>query len=564
MDFYEEQKKINSDRYKESLEESRNLYQTEEFQKSYKDDSLEYFETINKAKYDFTNVLQQRNEELNKNLSEEEKNNILRENAAGKTLKGKKKDKVDKAQQKIIDKTKALVKREGRYEDARLDEENLDEELSIMRDRIELIKLKSKEAKGRKGVSDEEKLYIAMKADKMIIDEYSTMILKLKDGSGKQKKLVELKEKMTLQYIYSKTDYEISQLKKKPENAALVKQREKQRRHHHDHDYIHQPFMSVFNGRKFDGAFKERGHVSIDVRGQEQDKDAKAEVVNTGRQTMGGTKPMYKLVDSKGNAYLLKKGVAAAGILAPDRSYITETGSRLQQMIDPNNYIHARVYKNSDGEAVGNYQEFVKSMDSKNPEYLKLQDWQQKIDEQALSKKAADGILKAHVLDWLLCNFDTKGENFIQKENGEYVAIDKEASFKFLNKEEAQTMNTQYRPHNDNTIYNVVFGAYAEGNKNVKPDFSVIRETVDKISKMDSKDYKALFKDFAQAKKGRKSEKYLQKIDDRRIAMQKEYGRFFGQLIKDRYNKLGGENGSDEEVKALFHDLDENGHYKMI
>lgn len=73
-------------------------------------------------------------------------------------------------------------------------------------------------------------------------------------------------------------------------------------------------------------------------------------------------------------------------------------------------------------------------------------------------------ILREHTLDWLLCNFDTKGENFLHRADGHLCSFDKEASFYKLMDPEAQHMSTEYKPHANDTLYNTLFTQFAQGN----------------------------------------------------------------------------------------------------
>lgn len=81
-----------------------------------------------------------------------------------------------------------------------------------------------------------------------------------------------------------------------------------------------------------------------------------------------------------------------------------------------------------------------------------------------LEKNVTDEILREHTLDWLLCNFDTKGEKFLmRREDGHLCSFDKEASFSKLKDEGTAHMSTDYKPHSNDTIYNTIFREYTAG-----------------------------------------------------------------------------------------------------
>ena len=90
-----------------------------------------------------------------------------------------------------------------------------------------------------------------------------------------------------------------------------------------------------------------------------------------------------------------------------------------------------------------------------------------------------------------MCNFDTKGENFINQPGGHIVSFDKEASFNHLMDDEAQTMSYTYKPHSNETIYNTLFRAYAQGR--IDLDLRANLATIERMMAMTDYDFIAMF-----------------------------------------------------------------------
>ena len=164
-------------------------------------------------------------------------------------------------------------------------------------------------------------------------------------------------------------------------------------------------------------------------------------------------------------------------------------------------------------------------------------------EELARIEELAPQILREHTTDWLLCNFDTKGENFIITKEGDgprvLHGIDKEAAFSKILKTEAQTMSRTYKPHANNTLYNVVFSMYANCELDLEL-FDVLPQ-IEKVQALSDADYMATFKDYLEHVKKTKPEQYQQIYDNilaRKTGLKKEYEIFFTKLVKDRCKHL--------------------------
>ncbi|MCR4655138.1 MAG: hypothetical protein K5770_02745 [Lachnospiraceae bacterium] len=267
-------------------------------------------------------------------------------------------------------------------------------------------------------------------------------------------------------------------------------------------------------------------------------------LVNTGRAFLGGTKPMYYFEDRNDpirdeagtitgyKKYLYKEAVDCIGRKKPERALVTEAASKLQRIVCGDYAIDAFAAADENGEVMGSFQVMIEQKDEN--ERVNLFKWQASPDN-SLSDAIKGEILREHTLDWLLCNFDTKGENFLhRKEDGHLSSFDKEASFSFINAEGAQHMSLTYRPHSNDTLYNTVFREYVNGNMEL--DFGPVLERAEQIRRIPDAEYMAIFEPMLRAK-CRNEQSYNEtraKILVRKNNLVNEYQRFIQELRSQR------------------------------
>lgn len=177
-------------------------------------------------------------------------------------------------------------------------------------------------------------------------------------------------------------------------------------------------------------------------------------------------------------------------------------------------------------------------------------------------------IMREHALDWLLCNFDTKGENFLHRTDGHLCSFDKEASFSKLSEEGAQQMSTTYKPHANDTLYNTLFTEFAEGRMTL--DLNAVTAQITHMEQMDNDAYLDLFDRMLTNKYGAKGtdqtpnparDAVEQKILERKTGLRETYREFFEELITRR--QAAGNNDCNNLLNAqgrfVFRDEQQNG-----
>ncbi len=268
---------------------------------------------------------------------------------------------------------------------------------------------------------------------------------------------------------------------------------------------------------------------------------------NKGRIFLGGTKAMNLFEDDHGKQWLCKEAVTCVGTPKPEGALVTEAASRLQHRISPDTAVHAFAYTDEKGRVTGSLQE---RLDVK-PHGFDLFKWQADTSK-PIPAHLPDQILREHVTDWLLCNFDTKGENFLEDTQGRLRGIDKEQAFSYLGHKDAQHMSYQFSPNPNKTLYNSVFELYAQGKMDL--DLGKVDEHIRRVEAIPDEEYVGMFSEVVAAKcKGdpKKMEEMNAQILARKTGLRAEYERFFGELARERgETELLDENGNFSFAKA--------------
>ena len=298
-------------------------------------------------------------------------------------------------------------------------------------------------------------------------------------------------------------------------------------------------------------------------------------LVNVGRAFFGGTKPMYIFEDRSApilrdgqvvgyKQYLFKEATNCIGMYKPEGALVTEAAAALQEKICGPYSIPA--FAAMDGQKVlGSFQEKVETIEA--AQRFDLFSWQTDPQDNIPAEMKKE-ILREHTLDWLLCNFDTKGENFLHRTDNHLCSFDKEASFSKLKDAGAQHMSSEYKPHANDTLYNTLFTEFAKGNLTL--DLSASLEQVAKVEAMGKEEYLGLFSKMLDQKYGPSTEsnKARQEVEEaiwqRKTNLREEYRTFYTDLIQRRRKKLKKDGKADDcaayvDKQGKFRFMDEQG-----
>lgn len=427
--------------------------------------------------------------------------------------------------------------------------EQIEKEAALLRERIKEIDMSEKLQLSGDGVtelSEQDKLKIRWEAQDLRAKRLGEYARILPVGSSERKAAMAEKEQQELKANHLRKEYKITQITNETEQK-----RERNTLKRHD---------------RYDKIKNIRGHKPSFLSHEDAVyiKDG-LQLVNVGRAFFGGTKPMYIFEDRNApiirngrhvgyKQYLYKEAINCVGGDTPDRALTTEAASKLQSYLCGAYSIPAFAVKDpATGVVVGSFQEKVDTYTGEDP--VELFSWQAKVearkeriekngevpDEQQLaelelSESDKKEILREHALDWLLCNFDTKGENFLERKDRHLCSFDKEASFSELKERGAQHMSSTYKSHANDTLYNTIYTEYAEGRIELN-----LRDAVTQIEKMETlsdEAYMEYFKDMLDQKYGDENSSKRRQMEERMLArktgLRAEYTRFFGELIDRR------------------------------
>lgn len=431
------------------------------------------------------------------------------------------------------------------------------EETLALEERLKAIdlyeKASEKEMKGQGTYTDVNKLILQLESQRDRMNALRRYAELLPLGSKNREKALEKAEDATDKYYSISEEYKLSGMKEEEKKKRVSSNR----------------WHRFYDASKSLHVLKDKPLSKVDTNMRAIFTDNNGNQVthilhNTGRCHMGGTKPMFEFEDTEEimqgqqkkdrPKYLFKEAINCMGFDTPERAYVTEAGSKLQEIIcGKDNFVKARIVVDQKGKLIGTVQEYLKSMKKGEEGYINLFDWQKNGGKTDLPEEVKKQVLVEHTLDWLLCNFDTKGENFLQKPDGKLVSLDKEASFSKINDEKSTHMSMDYKPHKNDTIYNTFFQKYFY-NREFDLDFDSIEKQILEAERIPTPVYKKMFEDYVNARYSKQSDRdeLMDKILERKKNLRKEYKHFLGELFRHRFHP------ESADVKDR---IDENGDY---
>lgn len=411
--------------------------------------------------------------------------------------------------------------------------------------------LAAQQKAGRVPISEDPKesieakrLFARLDAQRRRVYSFQLVASQMPLGSEERALLLEKREAAELVAARLEQEYKAACMKNSQEreraNATI--------RRHARYDQLKKIFRSPTPYSKEDAVLELR----IGDNAQE-----KLNLINCGRATLGGTKAMYVFQEANemGTEWLFKEATNCVGIYKPEGAIVTEAASKLQQRLRGPLSIPAYCVRDEKtGKVCGAVQKKIK----KAADGQDLFAWQAKMQDGAKEDTLPDAtkadLLNEHTLDWLLCNFDTKGENFLNQEGGHIISFDKEASFNTLLQEGARHMSKTFKPHANDTVYNTLFQAYANGTINL--DLSANLEAVKTMEAMDTDEFIALFKETLDTKygtKGKDRRRAEELLRQRKESLRQEYCDFYTKLIEERlkhFEAVEAEGKTEEEKRA--------------
>lgn len=231
---------------------------------------------------------------------------------------------------------------------------------------------------------------------------------------------------------------------------------------------------------------------------------------------IGNTGEMYYINDLKsGKEYYFKPAVTKSGEKRDYRAYIQEAAYNVQKIINPEVAVKCNV-TNING-IFGAIQEKI-NVDSVATERF-IDYFENDVGE--LSPEMIEQILNEYLIDYALCNYDAHASNFVIDENGALRGIDKEQSFRYINRDLQNDMlfstnfNKQYGE--SETIYSTLLKKMMDGEVSVE-QLEELKYRASRLAQFPDEQYRKLFMDYAYGKcnSNQEAELLLSRIVERK------------------------------------------------
>ncbi len=388
---------------------------------------------------------------------------------------------------------------------------------SYFKEKIKLIKVQA-EADLKNAKTEKDKLMVDINKCQAIVDAWTDYAKVFKIGNKKRKSVLKSKEDAQLDLYWAKYKLKLEETEPAQKKKANAKYRRK----------VIEAYIKA-GISKSDENCQEDHIIETEINGKP------IRLVNMGRAFLGGTKPTYYYKDMEsGKQYLYKKAENCCGVQKPEGAIVTEIGSKIQHIVDPEHEIPAVGIKNAKGEYIGSIQEI---MDVKEKPEIDFDSWQLTSVEKGgqnpdvvKDPEIQKTLLVFHCVDWLLCNFDTKGEHLLQRKDGSFVSIDKEGGMNKILKEGSQSMSCTYKPHNHEPIYNVFFRMFRDKKIDIDPSaLKTLDEKVKALEAYPDEEYMKMFEPYV-AQRNKEPEKMRENILKRKKNLRAEYNRFLSSL----------------------------------
>lgn len=250
-----------------------------------------------------------------------------------------------------------------------------------------------------------------------------------------------------------------------------------------------------------------------------------------------GTGGMHQYVDDKGNEWIFKPAQSKYGNHSePFRAYVQEAGYKVQAIVDPGTAVPVAsvTLDTPNGTKFGAIQLRITDVDST----FDLKGWQGGYsagpDASIISQ-----LQRENVTDWLMCNYDSHGGNFIRVNGtGKLIGVDKEQAFRYLSNGGAQKMSYTFHPNaaygETEPIYNTIYRKFAKGQ--IDLDLNDVLPYIQRVEAVPDAAYREIFRDYAEALcgKGASAESLLDDILARKQNLRTSIREFYSEIMTQR------------------------------
>lgn len=260
---------------------------------------------------------------------------------------------------------------------------------------------------------------------------------------------------------------------------------------------------------------------------------------------IGNTGRMFAIKSPNGvEKYYFKPAESKDRTTKPYRAYIQEAAYNVQRIVNPVRAIKCNTC-NING-TFGAIQEKVEVDKEETKQFYRYFSGY----GGELSQKLLSQILDEYLVDYCLCNYDAHAKNFVIDVNGNLRGIDKEQSFRYIDRDAnddmlfSQNYNEEYGE--SETIYARIFKKIANGEISYK-----VLEGLDyraaRLAQVPDEQYRQMFQNYASSKTKtpEESKMLLDRIVERKKAMTQK----IDLLKQDMFQKSDGKvKGTDEYI----------------
>ena len=251
---------------------------------------------------------------------------------------------------------------------------------------------------------------------------------------------------------------------------------------------------------------------------------------------IGNTGRMFAIQSPEGvEKYYFKPAESKDKVAKPYRAYIQEAAYNVQRIINPVRAVKCNTVNiNGTFGAIQEKVEVDKDATRQFHRYFYGNDG--KLDPKLLSQ-----ILDEYLVDYCLCNYDAHAKNFVIDINGNLRGIDKEQSFRYIDKDAtddmlfSQNYNEEYGE--SETIYATIFKKIASGEISYKV-LEGLNYRAARLAQIPDEQYREMFKKYASSKT--KIPQEAEMLLDRIVERKKSITKKVDLLKQDIYQKSSG------------------------
>ena len=300
----------------------------------------------------------------------------------------------------------------------------------------------------------------------------------------------------------------------------------------------------IIEFKKYCSGFLKSKFNEIDIEFQKSLQNTQREHINIDKEStikevhIGNTGRMFSIQTFDGiEKYYFKPAESKNKESKPYRAYIQEAAYNIQRIINPTKAVKCNVC-NING-TFGAIQEKIEIDKEKTQEMYKM--FSRYGSE--IPTNLVNQILEEYLVDYCLCNYDAHMHNFIIDKNGSLRGIDKEQSFKYIDKDINDDMLFSHNYNEEygesETIYTTIFKKIVNGEISTE-----VLETLNyhaaRLAQVPDNQYRQIFKNYAYSKTKyqQEAEMLLDRIVKRKKTIMKRIDILKEEISKERQKQI--------------------------